>query len=211
LLSAVFNYSAVSFYEKSLFIKFFAKIYLYSDKDLKKLTVFEWLLKEKQTPNLIKSFWEILAVAALNTDIKKASAYIFATVLKRIFFRGNDASVIILPSRGLSETFCDDSLRFINSKEGNISFSEPVIRLTVQDNRIKEIVTAKRIISDYDYVISALPLYSLKKIVDQKEFLPDIDLDYSSILTVHLFLKENKISGTYYGLIDSPVQWVFNK
>src|ERR1035437_49353 len=96
LLIAVLNYSAISFYEKLLFIKFFAKIYLYTDKDLKKLTVLEWLLMEKQTANLIKSFWEILAVSALNTDIKKASAHIFATVLKKIFFMGNDSSVIIL-------------------------------------------------------------------------------------------------------------------
>ena len=36
-----------SSYEKLLFIKFFAKIYLYTDKDLKKLTVLEWLLIRK--------------------------------------------------------------------------------------------------------------------------------------------------------------------
>jgi len=211
LLSAVANYSAITFYEKILFIKFFAKIYLYEDKDLKKLTVFEWLIQEKQTVNLIKSFWEILAVAAMNTDIKKASAFMFSKVLKRIFFRGNNASVIILPSVGLSETYCNDALKFIENKGGVISLSEPVSKLTLQDRAIKEIVTAKRIISDFDYVISALPLYSLNKIVDTNNFLPGFDLDYSSILTAHLFLKENKIERTFYGLIDSPVQWVFNK
>jgi squalene-associated FAD-dependent desaturase len=211
LLSAVFNYSAVSFYEKLLFIKFFTKIYLYADKDLKKLTVFEWLIKENQTSNLIKSFWEILAVSALNTDIKKASANLFASVLKRIFFRGNAASVIILPSLGLSETYCDNALSFINGNNGNISLSESVIKLTFQENVIKEIITSKRVISDFDYVISALPLYALKKIISENNFLPDLDLDYSSILTVHLFLKENRFENTFYGLIDSSVQWVFNK
>jgi len=211
LLSAVFSYSAISFYEKVLFIKFFANIYLYTDKDLKKLTVFEWLIKGKQTANLINSFWEILAVAALNTDIKKASAFIFASVLKRIFFSGNDAPVIILPSSGLSETYCNNALKYIENKDGIISLSEPVIRLTTQNNVIKEIVTAKRIISDFDYIISAIPLYALNKIWDANNFLSGFELDYSSILTAHLFLKENKIAGTYYGLINSPVQWVFNK
>ena len=211
LLSAVLNYSAISFYEKLLFIKFFAKIYLYTDKDLKKLTVLEWLLKEKQTENLIKSFWEILAVAAMNTDIKKVSANIFATVLKKIFFMGNDSSVIILPSLGLTETYCDDALRFISKKEGSVSFSEPVITLNVQENVIKEIVTTRRIISDFDCVISAIPLYAFKKIVTGNNFLSGFELKYSSILTVHLFLKENRFVNTFYGLIDSPVQWVFNK
>ena len=211
LLSAIINYSAVSAYEKLLFIKFFAKMYLYTDKDLEKLTVIEWLLKEKQTVNLIKSFWEILAVAALNTDIKKASANIFATVLKEIFFRGNDASVIILPSLGLTETYCDDALRFIGDNGGNISFSEPVIKVNVQEKVIKEIITTKRVISGFDCVISALPLYTLKKILTEKSFLPDLEFDYSSILTTHIFLKENRFKNTFYGLIDSPVQWVFNK
>jgi hydroxysqualene dehydroxylase len=211
LLSAVLNYSAISFYEKVLFIKFFAKIYLYSEKDLKKLTVLEWLLLEKQTANLIKSFWEILAVSALNADIKKASALIFATVLKRIFFRGNAASTIILPSLGLSETYCDDALNFINRNNGNISLSESVIKLTFQDNVIKEIITSKRVITDFDYVISALPLFALKKVINGNDFLPGFELEYSSILSVHLFLKENRYEDTFYGLIDSPVQWVFNK
>ena len=211
LLSAVFNYSAVSFYEKLLFIKFFTKIYLYVEKDLKKLTVFEWLIKEKQTTNLIKSFWEILAVSALNTDIKKASANIFASVLKRIFFRGNAASVIILPSLGLSETYCDNALSFINGNNGNISLSESVIKLTFQENVIKEIITSKRVITDFDYLISTLPLYALKKVINGNNCFPDFELEYSSILTVHLFLKENRFENTFYGLIDSPVQWVFNK
>jgi len=211
LISAVLNYSAVSFYEKLLFIKFFTKIYLYSEKDLKKLTVLEWLSLENQTANLIKSFWEILAVSALNTDIKKASAHIFASVLKKIFFRGNDASTIILPSMGLSETYCDHALSFINRNNGIISLSESVTKLTFHDHLIKEIITSKRVITDFDYVISALPLSPLKKIINGYNFLTGFDLEYSSILSVHLFLKENKFKDTFYGLIDSPVHWVFNK
>jgi protoporphyrinogen oxidase len=186
-------------------------LYLYTENELKRLTVIEWLLKEKQTKNLIKSFWEILAIAALNTDIKKASANIFATVLKEIFFRGNKASVIILPLFGLTESYCDDTFRFISGKEGSISFSEPVIGLNAQDNVIKEIVTTKRVISDFDYIITAIPLFALKKIVTENNFLPGLEFEYSSILTAHLFLKENRFGNTFYGLLDSPVQWVFNK
>jgi len=211
LISAVINYSAFSSYEKLLFIKFFSKMYLYTNKDLKKITILEWLLKENQTHNLIKSFWEILAIAALNTDIKKASAMIFASILKEIFFSGNNASVIILPLLGLTETYCDNAFRFICDKDGSISFSEPVVKLNAQDNVIKEIVTTKRVISDFDYIITAIPLYSLKKIMTEEHFLPGLEFDYSSILTAHLFLKENRFENTFYGLIDSPVQWVFNK
>ncbi|MDR3668374.1 MAG: FAD-dependent oxidoreductase, partial [Ignavibacteriaceae bacterium] len=119
--------------------------------------------------------------------------------------------VIILPSIGLSETYCNNASKFIENGEGKISLSEPVIKLTVQDNTLNEIITAKRIITDFDYVISALPLYALKKIIDINDLFPGLDLEYSSILTVHLFLKEYRNDNSFYGLIDSPVQWVFNK
>jgi hydroxysqualene dehydroxylase len=211
LLVAFIKYSALSSYEKLLFLKFIAKIYLYADKDLKKMTVTDWLIKENQTENLIKSFWEILAVAAMNTDINKASAYMFAVILKEIFFRGNDSSTIILPAVGLSDTYCNDAVRFITENGGNISFSEQVIHLKFQESTIREIVTTKRVISGFNSVISAIPLYALKKIINSPNYLSSLDFDYSSILTVHLFLKENKFRQAFYGLLDSPVQWVFNK
>jgi hydroxysqualene dehydroxylase len=211
LLSACLNYSAITSFEKYLFIKFFVKIYFYTGKELNNLTVYEWLSKEKQTVNLIKSFWEILAVAALNTDIKKASAKLFASILKEIFFHGNDASTIILPSIGLSETYCNNAANFILSKKGELSFPEQVVKLNFQNKLITQIITTKRIISEFDYVISCIPLYALKKVISENDFLADFNLDYSSILTVHLFLKENRFEKTFYGLINSPVQWVFNK
>ena len=211
LISAFLNYSAVSLTEKLLFIKFFLKLYLYSDKELKKLTVKEWLKKEKQTDNLIRSFWEILAIGALNADINKVSAKIFADILKEIFFRGNKAASIILPSSGLSDAYCCDAVKYIESREGVISFSEQVTGLVINDNRVVEIITPGRVIKDFDFVISTIPLYALKKILHSNDFLDNISLDYSSILSIHLFLKKNRFDNTFYGLIGSPVQWIFNK
>jgi squalene-associated FAD-dependent desaturase len=211
LLNAFLNYSAVSFYEKILFLKFFGKLYFYSDEELKKLSVIEWLRKENQTENLIMSFWEILAIGALNSDINKASAKIFADIIKEIFFRGNKAATIILPSTGLTETYCCDALRFIESRLGEISFSEQVTGLEIKDDRIVGIITPDKIIKDFDFVISAVPLYSLIKILGNDNFLNDLSFNYSSILTAHLFLKKNRFENTFYGLIGSPVQWVFNK
>jgi squalene-associated FAD-dependent desaturase len=211
LLNAVLNYSAISFYEKVLFLKFFGKLYFYSDNELKYLSVIEWLRKEKQSDNLIKAFWEILVIGALNADISKVSAKIFADILKEIFFRGNDAASIILPSMGLSSTYCCDALEFIENRNGEVSFSELVTDLVINDNQVVEIITSARVIKDFDFVVSAVPLYSLKKFLNGNNFLNNLSLDYSSILTVHLFLKKNRFENTFYGLIGSPVQWVFNK
>jgi squalene-associated FAD-dependent desaturase len=211
LLSAILHYSALSISEKFFFLKFFGKLYMYTDKELKKLTVMEWLQKENQTNNLIKSFWEILAIGALNTDINKASAKVFADILKELFFRGNNASTIVLPSTGLSEAYCNDALTFIKNKGGEVSFSEQVTGLNVLNNKVTSIITTKRTIKDFDFLISAIPLYCLNKIMLENDFLKGLSFEYSPILSVHLFLKENNFVNTFYGLIGSPVHWVFNK
>ncbi len=211
LLLAFFSYSAVSSKDKLMLLKFFGKLYFYSDDELKNLSLMDWLRKEEQTENLIKSFWEILAIGALNADINKASAKIFADILKEIFFRGNRAASIILPSVGLTETYCCDAIKFIENNNGEIFFSEQVTDLVIKENQVVEIKTTDRVIKDFDYVISAVPIYSLKNIIQNNSFLNEFTPDYSSILTVHIFLKENRFENTFYGLIGSPVQWVFNK
>ena len=211
LLIAIFSYSAVSFHEKLVFLKFFGKLYFYSDNELKNLTVMEWLRKENQTDNLIKSFWEILAIGALNADINKVSAKLFADILKEIFLSGNKAATIILPSLGLTETYCCNAIKYIESRNGVMSFSEQVTDLGINNGRVVEIITSQRVIKDFDYVISAVPLYSLKQILKSNYFLNGFIPDYSSILSIHLFLKKNSYDNTFYGLIGSPVQWIFNK
>ncbi|MEJ2193971.1 MAG: FAD-dependent oxidoreductase, partial [Ignavibacteriaceae bacterium] len=62
-----------------------------------------------------------------------------------------------------------------------------------------------------DYVILAVPLYSLRKLLPDWIITPDINFEYSSILNVHIWLKNNPLTETFYGLIDSPVHWIFNK
>ncbi|MEJ2618419.1 MAG: oleate hydratase, partial [Ignavibacteriaceae bacterium] len=62
LLSALLNYKAISFIDRIKLLKFFAKLFLYPDDRLNKLTVYQWLKQEHQTKESIKSFWEILSV-----------------------------------------------------------------------------------------------------------------------------------------------------
>ena len=45
----------------------------------------DWLKEEKQSDDTIKSLWEIIAVGALNTNIDKASAFMFREILMKIF------------------------------------------------------------------------------------------------------------------------------
>ncbi len=211
LLFALLNYEAVSLIDRLKLLKFFLKLYFYSDDFLNKISVYQWLLLENQSDKIIKSFWEILAVGALNTNIKKASAKVFSDILKKIFFRGSNAAAIILPKYDLSRAFCEKSKRFIEEKNGSISLLESVDHFEFSDNRIVSVKTNKREITDFDSVISAVPYLNLKNILGPDQtILAPVDFHYSTIISIHIWLKKNNLQNSFYGLINSPVHWIFN-
>lgn len=208
LLSALLGYNALSFEEKISFIKVFLRLPLYSSKDFNSISVKEWLLRESISENAIKSFWEILCIGAMNTETELASADLFIKILKEIFLKGKKNSLIILPVSGLTESYCNPAENYIIKNNGVISKGELVEGFNYFKNTITGIITDKRNIKDFDYVISALPYYSLKKILPQVKELP---FRYSPIISAQLVLKNNKMEDTFWGLIDSPVHWIFNR
>jgi len=210
LLFGLLNYKALSLNERLRFLKFFLKIYFTSNKKLETLSVLDWLEIEGQTENIQKAFWELLAVGALNTNTGKASARTFSDILKKIFFRGNKSAAIIIPSKGLSDVFCTDAENFLKNHHGIISLNEEAIELIEDGEKIASIKTNKREIKDFDFLITAVPLYALQRILPNYCFEGMNDFEYSTIVNIHIWLKENRLPEKFYGLIDSPVQWIFN-
>lgn len=90
-------------------------------------------------------------------------------------------------------------------------FSETVEEIIIDNNYVKNIRTSKNTYYNYDYIIFAVPHYSLMKIIKDESIIPSINFEYSTIVNIHIWLKENKLEKQFYGLIDSPVHWVFNK
>ncbi len=218
LLFAIINYNAFSAKDKLSFISFLIKLPFISKKSLSRSNVKEWLERENQNQTLIENFWKILCVGALNTNLEKASAYIFYEVLIEIFFNGNFASTIILPKFGLSESIINPAQEFIQKNNGQIILSETAKEILVENQKVVEVKTDKNVFTEFDYVISAIPLYAFNKIVKNENpcFEPAslsgrLELSHSTILNIHIWLKENKLQEKFYGLLDSPLHWIFAK
>jgi len=211
LILGVLNYKAITFAERLSLTKVFLKLPFYSGKKLTGMNIKGWLENENQTKNIQDAFWRILAVGALNTGIEKASAKIFVDMLKQIFLNGKKAATIILPEYGLSESFCDNAKDFILKNGGEIILSDLVNKLSLQDNRIVELKTSANTYSDFDYVVSAMPPFALPRIFDEELRLNIPEFTYSSLLNIHVWLKKNTFPSGFFGLINSPLHWVFNK
>ncbi len=211
LLFALLNFKAITFRERLSLLKFVIKLPFISHQKLSDKNVRDWLKEEKQSDDTIKSLWEIIAVGALNTNIDKASAFMFREILMKIFFNGNFASTIILPKYGLSDAYVKNAKEYIESNGGKIKLSSSVKEFIISDNKIVGIKKADEVYKDFDYVISAIPFYAFNNIYPELFLDEKIEFEYSSILNIHIWLKNNPMKEQFYGLIDSPVHWIFNK
>lgn len=211
LLLGVLNYKALNFSERLSLLRVFIKLPFLASKNFFETSIKQWLKNENQSQNVQNAFWKILAVGALNTSTEKASTGIFIDILKQIFLKGNKAAAIVLPKYGLSESYCKNAEQFIYENGGEIRLSETVLRISVGNNMTTRIETASKIYTEFDFVVSAIPASALSKISDRDIKITFPEFQYSSILNIHLWLKENSFPGGFYGLINSTLHWVFNK
>lgn len=212
LLAAILKFKALKLKDRLKIIDFFLDLMGCYDEDLRDNTVKEWLQCKHQSEESIKSFWEILVVGALNTAIEKASAEMFAGVLKRIFLQGSKASAIVVPVEGLSQLFGELGHKFIRANHGQIILSEKVLELEVAGRKIISIITDKNVYKNFDAVVLAVPTFALSKIQTTGTTLQlqIPELQYSPIVNVHLWLSENPFKEKFYGLIGSDIHWLFN-
>jgi len=209
LLFAILNYKALTLKERCKIVDFFLDLMCCSSCDLKDKTIKEWLACKKQSENSIKTFWEILVVGALNTATEKSSAEIFSEVLKEIFLNGNKSARILIPEVGLTQLYIENAVKFITSRSGKINLSEKVIRIETLQNKVTKLITDKSFYDNFDFSIMAIPIYSLEKIENDFNFILPV-FQYSSIINVHLWLKENPFKEKFYGLINSKIHWLFS-
>lgn len=213
LLQALMGFDYLSFGQKLSALKFILSLKLLNVDTLIDTTVTAWLEDRGQTGELFTGLWEILCIGTLNTSPDKASASVFAKILKIIFLGGKDNSKIVVPTVNLASLFVEPSIAFISSKGGEIKFSTYVNSIRSTETSSLELISRDRSLGNFSDVILAVPHHALIKISGLDQF-PSIstnnDLEYSSITTFHLFLKENPITDNFVALIGSPVQWVFN-
>ncbi|MFA6598959.1 MAG: hydroxysqualene dehydroxylase HpnE [Ignavibacteriaceae bacterium] len=212
LLFGLLNYDVLSILDKIKIILLITQLpFLQSEKYLN-LSVEDWLQEQNQSRNCIKSFWEIIAVGALNSQLKDASAKIFIDILKVIFLKGSDASAMIIPKVGLSKAFIDPAISLLQRNNSELVLSEKLLEVSVTDKKAISVITDKGTINNFDAVILAIPSYALNKINANNLIIENgkTDLSTSSIVTLHLWLKQNKLKKPFYAFIDSPLHWVFN-
>ncbi|MGQ9642487.1 MAG: FAD-dependent oxidoreductase [Ignavibacterium sp.] len=104
-----------------------------------------------------------------------------------------------------------------------VNLSEKCVSLEINNNRINKVITTsansskQNVYDKFDFVISAVPFFALKKLLDKNYLSIQSEFNYSSILNIHLWLTQEAtkkfsfINKEFYAFNNSELHWLFNK
>jgi len=159
------RYKLFTLKERMEIVRLLLKIKYMNENAAKNKTLFEFLIEQNQSEKTISLFWDNVVISAMNTKLKSASAEMFIRIAKIIFFSDKRSANIIIPKVDLSSAFVHPAKDIIIRNGGTISTSEKAISFILEQEKIIAVETNRRRITNYDFIISALPEYRLNKLV----------------------------------------------
>ena len=156
---------------------------------------------------LYRLFWEPLAVSILNTAAKEAAASLLAAVLRETFGRGGGACRPLMARLGLSETFVDPALKFLDQRGVKVRFKRRIREMVFDGGRVSEIYFGDEsiILGPDDAVVLAVAPAPARQLV------PGLIAPATSraIVNCHFLLPAERPALTFSGLIGGLSHWLF--
>jgi squalene-associated FAD-dependent desaturase len=155
---------------------------------------------------LYRKLLEPLAVSGLNTQAHAALASLMWAVVEGSLMRGGAACIPLVPREGLSESFIDPALAWLQQGGTTLHCSTRIARLDIGDGRVTALHTpalALPVRAD-EAVISAVPPWVAA------ELLPGLSAPatFEAIVNVHFRLDATP---GFIGLIGGLAEWIFTK
>ena len=154
------------------------------------------LLQQHRQDGVIGHYlWRPLCVSALNTPPERASAQVFATVLRDSLAGAAGASDLLLPRVDLSRLFPEPAADYVRARGGEIRTGTPV----------RELTALKK---DFARVIVAVGPHQLKTLLG--EAAPEFE--YQPIYTCYLqYPGTAALPAPMLGFAGGLVQWAFDR
>jgi hydroxysqualene dehydroxylase len=187
-------------------------------------TVEAWLSELGQSAISRKFLWDVITIGALNNHPKKVSALMLFRVLRAAFLGKQQHSSFLLPRAGLSEVLVTPAVEFIRKNGGEVLFNKEVTKFFVRDEKIISVFTQDGKEFHAPVIISAVPWFGIDRLLHKSIERPELvlrtpsrelcDLDRfkaSPIISMHLWFDRTILEEEFAAMIDTRVQWVFNK
>jgi hydroxysqualene dehydroxylase len=180
-------------------------------------TVKEWLSQLGQSELIQQRLWNPMAVATLNEQPDRASADMFVRVLHDGFLQSRSDSELVISKVGLSDLYVSDATSFIEEHGGTIRPGSDVEGIEFEPNRAVAVILRGGERLEARTVIAAIPPQSLAPLIpgslaqSWKGFRDLERFGNSPIVSINLWYERQVTDREFVGLLDSPIDWVFNK
>jgi hydroxysqualene dehydroxylase len=179
------------------------------------ITVREWLNELGQSETMQRRFWDLVALATLNEAPEIASADMFARVLDQAFMHAKQDSTMVISRVGLSDLYTTDAVKFIESHGGEVRLNAAVKSIDFENGRAVGVTLSNGERLAAAAIISAVPYFMLKDLLAPEllatHFPAVAEFKSAPIVSINLWYDEPVTDLEFVSLLDSPIEWVFNK
>jgi len=176
----------------------------------------ELFSQHKQTRRVVKTIWEPLCIAALNTPIQTASAVVFLRILREAFSYTRSESDLLFTRVDLGSMYPDRAMDYIEKHGGNIRLGQRVISLIIENNKLKGVKLQEGEI-EAQHIVLATPHYVTRKLLASHSMFSGLaeqldKLGTQPIVTVYLqYPTHVTLNAAMTGLVDTTAQWIFDR
>jgi zeta-carotene desaturase len=184
---------------------------------IERLTVEEWLSRLGQSESLKRKFWDLISIAAMNEHPRRASAALFARVLKLALFHSPEFSRIGVPRAGLSDCYTEAAAACIRERGGTVECGRSVSALLIRDGACRGVRLTSGETFEAAAVVSAVPWFDFvrmcpEEVLQSVVFFQNIlCLRSTPIISINLWFDRPITDLEFVGLRGTTVQWLFNR
>ena len=176
-----------------------------------------WLDRHRQPPSVRKRFWEPILASALNEDFERMSVSSAGQVIHESFLRSPAASRMGIPLEPLSVLY-GRAVDSIQARGGEVCLRTSASAFAHDGEGWCISAESEGIRHDFhsDAVVLALPFEAMQALAPALPPAPDLlarlaRFEHSPITGVHLWFDRAITQLPHAVLLDSTIEWMFNR
>jgi hydroxysqualene dehydroxylase len=183
---------------------------------LERITFYQWLKRQGQSERAIQNLWNLLVMPTLNDHVREVSAAMGLMIVQEGMLEGRHNADVGYASAGLLAAIGEPARRHLLDRGAKLLLGDSVRRVCLESGRVKGVELSSGTVVAGEVYVSTLPSSALLAVLPRDAaghpFFQGVKgLETSPIVNIHLWYDRPVMEGYFCALVDSPLQWVFNK